>query len=221
MATKTAIKGHALKADGAAFDENANRIDPSTAGGDGSALCQCGALSPIATSRKARIDWHKEHKADAAAEAEAPALDLEPEDEAPAEAPAEAPVEAPADPDTPARKVEFPHAKKWWKALGKDGAQLLLSDFPVTVDFDDKERVLHLSGADDVTDSAADFLDYAWTLALQEFEQWKRSDAVYEARGLVTKDTYKQSRDRLKAQEDFLRSFCLDHEELQRVFLEK
>ena len=214
MATKTAIKGHALKADGAAFDENANRIDPSTAGGDGSALCQCGALSPIATSRKARIDWHKEHKADAAAaEAEAPALDLEPEDEAP--------VEAPADPDTPARKVEFPHAKKWWKALGKDGALLLLSDFPVTVDFDDKERVLHLSGADDVTDSAADFLDYAWTLALQEFKQWKRSDAVYEARGLVTKDTYKQSRDRLKAQEDFLRSFCLDHEELQRVFLEK
>ena len=212
MATKTAIKGHALKADGAAFDENANRIDPSTAGGDGSALCQCGALSPIATSRKARIDWHKEHKADAAAEAEAPALDLEPEDEAPAEAPDEA---------GEARKVEFPHAKKWWKALGKDGALLLLSDFPVTVDFDDKERVLHLSGDGDVTASAEDFLDYAWTLALQEFKQWKRSDAVYEARGLVTKDTYKQSRDRLKAQEDFLRSFCLDHEELQRVFFEK
>ena len=137
MATKTAIKGHALKADGAAFDENANRIDPDTAGGDGSALCQCGALSPIATSRKARIDWHKEHKADAAAEAEAPALDLEPEDEAPAEAPDEA---------GEARKVEFPHAKKWWKALGKDGALLLLSDFPVTVDFDDKERVLVPSG---------------------------------------------------------------------------
>ena len=212
MATKTAIKGHALKADGAAFDENANRIDPSTAGGDGSALCQCGALSPIATSRKARIDWHKEHKADAAAEAEAPALDLEPEDEAPAEAPDEA---------GEARKVEFPHAKKWWKALGKDGALLLLSDFPVTVDFDDKERVLHLCGDGDVTASAEDFLDYAWALALQEFKQWKRSDAVYEARGLVTKDTYKESRDRLKAQEDFLRSFCLDHEELQRVFFEK
>ena len=209
MATKTAIKGHALKADGAAFDENANRIDPDTAGGDGSALCQCGALSPIATSRKARIGWHKEHKADAAAEAEAPALDLE------VEAPAEAPAEA-----GEARKVAFPHAKKWWKALGKDGAQLLLSDFPVTVDFDDKERVLHLSGDDAVTASAADFLDYAWALALQEFKQWKRSDAVYEARGLVTKDTYKESRDRLKAQEDFLRSFCLDHEELQRVFFE-
>src|SRR5699024_6694296 len=117
-----------------------------------------------------------------------------------------------------ARKVEFPHAKKWWKALGKDGAQLLLSDFPVTVDFDDKERVLHLSGDGDVTASAEEFLDYAWALALQEFKQWKRSDAVYEARGLVTKDTYKESRDRLKAQEDFLRSVCLDHEELQRVF---
>lgn len=210
MATKTAIKGHALKADGAAFDADANRIDPDTAGGDGSALCQCGALSPIATSRKARIGWHKEHKADAAAEAEAPALDLE------VEAPAEAPAEA-----GEARKVTFPHAKKWWKALGKDGAQLLLSDFPVTVDFDDKERVLHLSGDDAVTDSAADFLDYAWALALQEFKQWKKGDAVYEARGLVTKDSYKQSRERLAAQEDYLRSFCLDHEELQRVYFEK
>lgn len=199
MATATRVKGHALKADGAAFNEMGERLYPKTTSGTGSARCECRELSPEYGTRKERVDWHKAHKLRHAGEA---------------------PVTREEAPLDKGRKVEFPHAKKWWKALGKDGAQLLLSDFPVTVDFDDKERVLHLSGADDVTASAADFLDYAWALALQEFKQWKRSDAVYEARGLVTKDTYKQSRDRLKAQEDFLRSFCLDHEELQRVFFE-
>lgn len=215
MATKTAIKGHALKADGAAFDENGTRIDPATAGGDGSALCQCGALSPIAISRKARIGWHREHKADAAAEAEAPALDLEApvaEDEAPAEK---------AEPTGPTKRVAFPHPKKWWKALGQEGSQLLISDFrDVTVDFDKDDRTVILTGSPDDTEAVAGFLEATWELALQEFKQWKRGDAVYEARGLVTKDSYKESRERLKAQEDFLREFCLDHEELSRVYFE-
>ena len=208
MATATRVKGHALKADGAAFNEMGERLYPKTTSGTGSARCECRELSPEFGTRKERVDWHKAHKLRHADEA--PALELEPEPEP--EAPAEA---------GEARKVEFPHAKKWWKALGKEGAQLLLSDFPVTVDADDKERVLHLSGTPAVADSAADFLDYAWERALQEFKQWKRSDAVYEARGLVTKDTYKQSRERFAAQEDFLRGFCLDHEELSRVFFEK
>ena len=206
MATATRVKGHALKADGAAFNEMGERLYPKTTSGTGSARCECRELSPEYETRKERVDWHKAHKLRHAAEAPVT------REEAPAE---------PVEPTGEARKVEFPHAKKWWRALGKEGAQLLLSDFPVTVEFDDKERVLHLFGADDVAASAEEFLDYAWALALQEFKQWKRSDAVYEARGLVTKDTYKESRDRLKAQEGFLTSFCLDHEELQRVFFEK
>ena len=206
MATATRVKGHALKADGAAFNEMGERLYPKTTSGTGSARCECRELSPEYETRKERVDWHKAHKLRHAAEAPVT------REEAPAE-----PVESTGE----ARKVEFPHAKKWWRALGKEGAQLLLSDFPVTVEFDDKERVLHLFGADDVAASAEEFLDYAWALALQEFKQWKRSDAVYEARGLVTKDTYKESRDRLAAQEGFLTSFCLDHEELQRVFFEK
>ena len=205
MATATRVKGHALKADGAAFNEMGERLYPKTTSGTGSARCECRELSPEYETRKGRVDWHKAHKLRHAGEAPVTREEVEP---------------VPAAPEK-ARKVEFPHAKKWWKALGKEGAQLLLSDFPVTVDFDDKERVIHLSGADDVTASAEEFLDYAWALALQEFKQWKRSDAVYEARGLVTKDTYKESRDRLAAQEGFLTSFCLDHEELQRVFFEK
>lgn len=206
MATATRVKGHALKADGAAFNEMGERLYPKTTSGTGSARCECRELSPEYETRKERVDWHKAHKLRHAAEAPVT------REEAPAE---------PVEPTGEARKVEFPHAKKWWRALGKEGAQLLLSDFPVTVEFDDKERVLHLFGADDVAASAEEFLDYAWALALQEFKQWKRSDAVYEARGLVTKDTYKESRDRLAAQEGFLTSFCLDHEELQRVFFEK
>ena len=207
MATATRVKGHALKADGAAFNELGERLYPKTTSGTGSARCECRELSPEYETRKERVDWHKAHKLRHAGEAPVTRENVEALfDEAPLDK---------------ARKVEFPHAKKWWRALGKEGAQLLLSDFPVTVEFDDKERVLHLFGADDVAASAEEFLDYAWALALQEFKQWKRSDAVYEARGLVTKDTYKESRDRLKAQEDFLRGFCLDHEELQRVFFEK
>lgn len=216
MATATRVKGHALKADGAAFNEMGERLYPKTTSGTGSARCECRELSPEFGTRKERVDWHKAHKLRHAKPGSVTREDPEALfDEAPLD---EAPV--PAAPEK-ARKVEFPYAKKWWKALGKEGAQLLLSDFPVTVDFDDKERVIHLSGADDVTASAEEFLDYAWELALQEFRQWKRSDAVYEARGLVTKDSYKQSRDRLKAQEGFLTNFCLDHEELQRVFFEK
>lgn len=218
MATATRVKGHALKADGAAFNEMGERLYPKTTSGTGSARCECRELSPEYGTRKERVDWHKAHKLRHAEPGSVTREDPEALfDEAPLD-------EAPAEPETtPAAtgSVDFPHAKKWWKALGKEGAQLLLSDFPVTVDFDDKERVIHLSGDPAVIDSAGDFLEYAWDLALQGFREWKRSDAVYEARGLVTKDSYKQSRDRLRAQEGFLTSFCLDHEELQRVFFEK
>src|SRR5699024_1381109 len=140
MATATRVKGHALKADGAAFNEMGERLYPKTTAGTGSARCECRELSPNHVTRKEPVDWHN-------------ALNHRHAGEAPVTR-----EEAPLD---KGRKVEFPHAKKWWRALGKDGAQLLLSDFPVTVDFDDKERVLHLSGDGDVTASAEEFLDYA------------------------------------------------------------
>src|SRR5690625_6502403 len=158
MATATRVKGHALKADGAAFNEMGERLYPKTTSGTGAARCECRELSPEYGTRKERVDWHKAHKLRHAAEA---------------------PVTREEAPLDKARKVEFPHAKKWWKALGKDGAQLLLSDFPVKIDFDDTERVLHLSGDGDATASAEEVLDYAWGLALPELKQRERTGGVH------------------------------------------
>src|SRR5699024_5864130 len=69
MATATRVKGHALKADGAAFNELGERLYPKTTSGTGSARCECRELSPEFGTRKERVDWHKAHKLRHAGEA--------------------------------------------------------------------------------------------------------------------------------------------------------
>lgn len=202
------IKGHALKADGAAFTQDGERLFPNTKGGRGDGLCECGIICAETDTRKARVEWHKKHRAKVAREANAPAQAKK----------------APAKKEAPASgtKVEFTAAKKWWRALGQDGSTVLLSDFKdVTVDFDKDARTVVLQGDPGSVKTAAGFLEDTWELALEEFARWKVEDPGYGARGPVAKDTYKESRDRFKAQEDFLRSFCLDHEELYRVYTEE
>src|SRR5690625_6110531 len=106
MATATRVKGHALKADGAAFNEMGERLYPKTTSGTGSARCECRELSPEYGTRKERVDWHKAHKLRHAAEA---------------------PVTREEAPLDKARKVEFPHAKKWWKARSEEHTSELQS----------------------------------------------------------------------------------------------
>lgn len=79
--TKNSVKGHALKADGAAFTQDGERLFPGKTGGWGHGLCECGIICAETDTRKARVEWHRKHKAKAAREASAPA---------PAKAPAKA-----------------------------------------------------------------------------------------------------------------------------------
>jgi hypothetical protein len=56
------LPGHALRNEGRVFwDEHLERADddpPSR----GSAVCECGATSPVLDSDNARKRWHREHK---------------------------------------------------------------------------------------------------------------------------------------------------------------
>lgn len=71
--TKNSVKGHALKADGAAFTQDGERLFPGKTGGWGHGLCECGIICAETDTRKARVEWHRKHKAKAAREASAPA----------------------------------------------------------------------------------------------------------------------------------------------------
>ena len=197
MTTSTHVEGHALQGKGAAFSQDGERLFPGKTGGWGHGLCECGQICADTGTAKARKDWHKKHVAKVAREQSA------------------------AEPESTGTKVEFTAAKKWWRALGQDGSTVLLSDFKdVTVTFDKDALTVVLQGDDDSVATAAGFLEDTWALALEEFARWKVEDPVYTARGPVAKDTYAESRERFRAQEDFLRRFCLDHEELYRVYTE-
>lgn len=56
------VAGHSLLAEGAAFDDDGERISWNTTGGEGRAKCSCGALSEPLVSGIKRRDWHNEHK---------------------------------------------------------------------------------------------------------------------------------------------------------------
>lgn len=67
------VKGHALVAEGAAFDKEgdsakrAKRVRYGTVRGRGRALCECGSVSPPLDSANQRKKWHREHKAEVSA----------------------------------------------------------------------------------------------------------------------------------------------------------
>lgn len=58
------LAGHELRHDGAPHDAEGRVIPPGTiTGGDGRALCSCGASSQVMVSGTRRRQWHREHKA--------------------------------------------------------------------------------------------------------------------------------------------------------------
>jgi hypothetical protein len=59
------VPGHALAREGLPHDDQ-GRPDYSAGwtGGEGRALCSCGASSQVMASGHARQQWHREHKAD-------------------------------------------------------------------------------------------------------------------------------------------------------------
>ena len=64
------VKGHALVAEGAAFDkegDSTKRVRYGTVAGRGRALCECGSVSPRLDSANQRKKWHREHKAEVSA----------------------------------------------------------------------------------------------------------------------------------------------------------
>ena len=65
------VKGHTLRAEGAAFLLNErggwSRVAWNTVSGTGRARCSCSAASEILTSAHQRKKWHREHKAEVSA----------------------------------------------------------------------------------------------------------------------------------------------------------
>lgn len=65
------IQGHALRSEGAPHmprSDGWERVGHwSSVGGLGHGLCECGAFSPLAWSSNTRKRWHREHKAEVAA----------------------------------------------------------------------------------------------------------------------------------------------------------
>lgn len=60
--TSTQLRGHGLRAEGAAFTAAGLRRYPGRGGGPGHAKCACGARSPELPSQGARQRWHRDHK---------------------------------------------------------------------------------------------------------------------------------------------------------------
>lgn len=64
--TSSRVSGHALRHEGAPYDELGNLIRRgwyyTSTDGPGRALCECGTLSPEFSSRRRRRIWHRAHK---------------------------------------------------------------------------------------------------------------------------------------------------------------
>lgn len=60
MKGKTLLKGHALRSEGAAYDDRGKPMRHDT--GVGRAKCECGELSEHLPSRGQRKAWHRRHK---------------------------------------------------------------------------------------------------------------------------------------------------------------
>lgn len=62
------VRGHALRSEGSAFDENGCRVNWRGTSGAGRGWCECGEMSPWFPSAADRKRWHRQHK-DAARDA--------------------------------------------------------------------------------------------------------------------------------------------------------
>jgi len=69
------VAGHALRREGAAFDERGRLLSRGlyNQANSGHAKCECGALSEDLPSTAARKRWHAEHKASLGGGGDAPA----------------------------------------------------------------------------------------------------------------------------------------------------
>lgn len=64
------LTGHALRREGAVYDDNGRLLDSGgqvVRSGPGRAKCECGALSEVLPSTSARQKWHRDHKRTVAA----------------------------------------------------------------------------------------------------------------------------------------------------------
>lgn len=59
---QTLLKGHALVGEGQPFNDAGRAVGYGWTGGEGRAKCECGALSPVLSSGRARQAWHADHK---------------------------------------------------------------------------------------------------------------------------------------------------------------
>lgn len=62
VAPRRLVPGHTIMGNGAAYTPTGARINYTSTGGSGSALCSCGATSPTYSTRDQRRTWHRQHK---------------------------------------------------------------------------------------------------------------------------------------------------------------
>jgi hypothetical protein len=201
---------HNLKHNGAAYNDAAALInpDPKVTSGAGRALCTCGILSEELPTGGARRTWHKEHKAQAATQAEA-MQEVEhatPEDEV-AQALAElvepAPAAAPKKAKAPRKAKETPgvdtaadepnaHGETlafstsgvvpgFWRSLGRDAATIVVDQLhpTVVVTPNNNAQALHFQGPAEDVAAAVATVKQLWAEALLAVKQWKQEDAGF------------------------------------------
>lgn len=62
LTDSTRLVGHSLMAEGAAFDDDGERVAYNTVGGMGRGRCSCGEMSEPVPSGLQRQGWHSGHK---------------------------------------------------------------------------------------------------------------------------------------------------------------
>lgn len=172
---------HTLKADGAAFSEDGERFQLDTTGGNGHALCSCGATSGILKSRAARKLWHKGHAANP--EAEAPAEATTPKKEKPVTTTKAKETEAPAE-DREGWTLEFSELGKYYaRSAGLHGAEAVGAVYGVEASL--TGSTLTLYGAAEDVDTVIEKLVPLWAAAKVAHRAWRKADETYSA---ITKD---------------------------------
>jgi len=219
---------HQLIANGAAFDDDGDRLFSKTTSGMGRAKCSCGWVSDPVEFGRTRKKLHADHKADVEEAVEEPA-------EEPAEETAEEAAEDPL-PDEEldelveeinqivegqthealetaekgseqAFPVEWPKsvARLFWRALAKDGSDIFARAVGARRESNESKGELLIIGPAIVAMDLAERLSTVFVSAEVSLKQWRKTSPEYKRHDLKTSDGRRTA---FAEEQDFLRAFC-------------
>lgn len=221
---------HQLIANGAAFDDDGDRLFSKTTSGMGRAKCSCGWMSDPVEFGRTRKKLHADHKdateedveedveelLEAVEEAVTPAAEEEVVEDAvtpaeetvtPAEEEAEEAVEEGEKVQEKAFSVQWPSsvARLFWRALAKDGSDILARAVGAQRKSNESKGELRITGPAIVAMDLAERLPAVFIGADAALKKWRKMSSEYKRHDLKTAEGRRAG---FAEEQDFLRGFC-------------